>query len=113
MADGITVAKFSAPKRSRPMRRCLTHALVAVAMTTPVSAFAQDPNCPPGAWFCEPVEAAPAEPPAAAEPSQAPEPQALPAPPPAAAPPPSKPQPPRRGTPPVVIYQTSPTSPPP
>ncbi|HTN86532.1 MAG TPA: hypothetical protein VL242_22685, partial [Sorangium sp.] len=39
------------------MRRCLTHALVAVAMTAPMSALAQENNnCPPGAWFCEEVE---------------------------------------------------------
>lgn len=94
------------------MRRCLTHALlVAVAMTAPMSALAQENNnCPPGAWFCEEVEPPPdaaAEPPPAGEPPPA---EALPPPPPA--PPPG-----RRATrpapPPVVVYQTSPSGQPP
>lgn len=95
------------------MRRCLTHALVAVAMTTPVTAFAQDSKCPPGAWFCEEVEppraATPAEPPPAADPGDVTEAEALP--PPQAPRPPRRPAP-RRDAPPVIIYQTSPTNPP-
>ncbi|WP_437570687.1 hypothetical protein [Sorangium sp. So ce542] len=97
------------------MRRCLTHVLVAVAMTAPMSALAQENNnCPPGAWFCEEVEppgdpAAEPPPAAAAEPPPA---EALPPPPPAPPPPRG-----RRATrpapPPVVVYQTSPSGPPP
>ncbi|MGK4008129.1 hypothetical protein WMF31_36265 [Sorangium sp. So ce1036] len=95
------------------MRRCLTHALVAVAMTAPMSALAQEDNCPPGAWFCEEVEPprdpAGEPPPAAAAPDDAPV-EALP-------PPPAPPPPPKRATrpapPPVVVYQTSPSGPPP
>ncbi len=34
------------------MRRPLMPAVFAVALLTPLSAFAQDPNCPPGSWFC-------------------------------------------------------------
>ncbi|AUX38648.1 hypothetical protein SOCE26_000250 [Sorangium cellulosum] len=93
------------------MRRCLTHALVAVAMTAPLSALAQeDPNCPPGAWFCEEVEPPrdAGEPPPAAAPEEAPPAEALP-------PPPAPPRRQRAGRPaqpPVVIYQT-PSGPPP
>ncbi|WP_437780543.1 outer membrane beta-barrel protein [Sorangium sp. So ce1097] len=87
------------------MRRCLTHALVAVAMTAPMSALAQEnANCPPGAWFCEEVEPPPAAeaPPAAdALPAEA---EALP-PPPAPPPPPGR-RATRRAPPPVVVYQT-------
>jgi len=93
------------------MRRCLTHALFAVVVATPVTALAQDPNCPPGAWFCEPTEVPPApaaeeaEAPAADAPAEAPLPR------------PGKPaaKHPRQAAapPPVVIYQQSPTSPPP
>jgi hypothetical protein len=101
------------------MRRCLTHALVAVAMTTPVPAFAQDAKCPPGAWFCEEVEPprnpTSAEPPPAAEPSDVTGAEALPSPPPP--PPPRRPAagrgaPPVGAPPPVVVYQTSLTNPP-
>jgi hypothetical protein len=87
----------------------LTHALVAVAMTAPMSAFAQENNnCPPGAWFCEEVEPPrepTAEPPPDAPAEAAPA-EALPPPPPirGAA---------RRAPPPVVVYETSPSGPPP
>ncbi|AKT35925.1 hypothetical protein [Chondromyces crocatus] len=37
------------------MRRCLIHALPAVALLTSVPALAQDQDCPQGAWFCEQV----------------------------------------------------------
>ncbi|WP_437976015.1 outer membrane beta-barrel protein [Sorangium sp. So ce295] len=90
------------------MRRCLTHALVAVAMTAPMSAFAQeDSNCPPGAWFCEEVEPPRdpvAEPPPAAPAEAAPD-EAPPPPPPARGA--------ARRAPPVVVYETSPSGPPP
>ena len=39
------------------MRRPLMSAVFAVALLTPLSAFAQDKNCPPGGWFCESQEA--------------------------------------------------------
>ena len=35
------------------MRRPLIPAVFAVALLTPLAAFAQDKNCPPGGWFCE------------------------------------------------------------
>ena len=100
------------------MRRCLTAALSLLALSAPVTAFAQEnPNCPPGAWFCEdadvqpPPTVAPAPPPGAAQPLPPP---AQPAPqrgsttvviPP---PPPGRP-----AAPPVVIYQPVPSQPPP
>lgn len=90
------------------MRRCLTHALFAVTVATPVTALAQDQNCPPGAWFCEQTEVpqAPAAEPDADEPeAEAP---ARPATRAAKKPPRQAPTPP-----PVVIYQPSPTTPPP
>jgi len=49
------------------MRYCLTPALIAVALSVPLPALAQE--CPPGSWFCEetevvpPPEVAPAPPP--------------------------------------------------
>lgn len=100
------------------MRRCLTTALVALALSAPLTALAQDnPNCPPGAWFCEeaevpaPPEAAPAEPPPAAPPRPRP---------PRASPPQRgatvvipPPPPGRSAPPPVVIYQPVPNAPPP
>ncbi|MGK3989176.1 hypothetical protein WME99_39385 [Sorangium sp. So ce136] len=97
------------------MRRCLTHALVAVAMTAPMSALAQENNnCPPGAWFCEEVEPPrdpAAEPPPAAS-DEAPPAEALPPPPPAPPPPPGR-RAHRPAPPPVVVYQTSPSGQPP
>lgn len=116
------------------MRRCLTSTLVAVAMITPVAAFAQDANCPPGAWFCEdvqPPEAAPDAPSApdvddVDEPADLPDaaPEAAPEPAPRARPrqhaprkhPPRKAPrraPPAAAPPPVVVYQQSPAGPPP
>jgi hypothetical protein len=101
------------------MRRCLTTTVFALALAAPASALAQDnPNCPPGAWFCEeadvqpPPEAAPAQPRVPA--GEAP----------AAQPPPAHPGrgrgPGARGTvvippppPPVVVYQPVPNQPPP
>ncbi|WP_437676456.1 outer membrane beta-barrel protein [Sorangium sp. So ce131] len=97
------------------MRRCLTHALVAVAMTVPLSALAQEnPNCPPGAWFCEEVEPprdGAGEPPPAPAPEEDAPAEVLP-PPPAPPAPPPRPRAGRRAQPPVVIYQT-PSGPPP
>lgn len=104
------------------MRRCLTTALFALALSAPVTALAQDTNgCPPGAWFCEetevqtPPEIAPAEPPPAALPRPPqrggavviPPPQrgttvVIPPPPPGHAAPP-----------PIVVYQPVPSGPPP
>ncbi|MCC6554283.1 MAG: hypothetical protein IT372_14975 [Polyangiaceae bacterium] len=97
------------------MRRCLTHALFALALTTPLTALAQDPNCPPGAWFCEatevpqpPADGPDADAPGAVAPAApAPPPHARPGHSTAKAPPRQAPAPP-----PVVIYQ-SPSSPPP
>lgn len=37
------------------MRRPLTTALFAAALLSPLPAFAGDPNCPPGSWFCSDV----------------------------------------------------------
>lgn len=95
------------------MRRCLSPVLCAVVLTVAVPAAAQDPNCPPGAWFCEetevqaPPSAAPAAPPTEAAPAQ----------------PPAKTpsgrgavvlQPENRAAPPpVVVYQPVPNGPPP
>ncbi len=46
------------------MRRPLMHAVFAVALLTPLSAFAQNKNCPPGSWFCaDPSNDAPQAPP--------------------------------------------------
>ncbi len=46
------------------MRRHLMSAVFAVALLTPMSAFAQDKNCPPGGWFCaDPNNDAPQTPP--------------------------------------------------
>lgn len=89
------------------LRRCLTHALPAVVMLASAPALAQDPNCPPGSWFCEEVEAE-ALPPAEAEaapeaaPEQAAPPQRQPRPGARAPlPPPAH----RSAPPPVVVYQ--------
>ncbi len=103
------------------MRRCLTHAVIATAMSLSLPALAQDAknNCPPGAWFCADaevqVQAAPAPaprplppppPPAAVDEDEAP-----PAPP-ARAPVPrqavEEPAPPPAAPPPVVVYQPAP-----
>src|SRR5258707_37119 len=56
LANGIPVATLSALKRSRPMRRCLTHVVVAAAMSFSVPVLAQESKCPPGAWFCAEAE---------------------------------------------------------
>lgn len=100
------------------MRRCLTLAFVTAAMSAPMTALAQsNPNCPPGAWFCEDAEVPP--PPGAAE--APPTPQTPPAPA-AAAPQPLPPAPPprsrgaqqpragARAQPPVVVYQPLPSA---
>jgi len=100
------------------MRRCLTPVSFVVAMSLPLTALAQDPNCPPGAWFCEDadVEAPPAAQPAPAQKAEKPAPADKPAAPPAAAggttvviPPPAG----RAAPPPVVVYQPVPNAPPP
>src|SRR5690242_5071691 len=55
------------------MRRCLTTAAVAVAMSLSFTAMAQEkPNCPPGSWFCEDVDvqAPPAQNPSQKAPDQ-------------------------------------------
>ena len=89
------------------MRRCLTHALLAVAMLSPVPALAQNadanPNCPPGAWFCAEAEAE-VLPEAGAEPGAAPEAAPLPE---AQEVPTTRSRPARPGAarPPVVVYQ--------
>jgi hypothetical protein len=94
----------------------LTLGLFVTALCAPLTALAQqNPNCPPGAWFCEetPVERAPdaaperpkTPPPDADEPSgdtPLPPQRRRPLPPPGAKPPP----------PPVVVYQPVPTAPP-
>src|SRR5688572_4554450 len=81
LASGIEVANLPASNwsRSQPMRRSFILGFFAVAMGTSLPALAQDPNCPPGAWFCEeadvqpPPEAAPPESPEAKpEPKQEP-----------------------------------------
>lgn len=90
------------------MRRCLTHALFAVAMLTSGAALAQEAKapCPNGAWFCEEVS------PEALPPAEA-QPEAEEAAPPAEAAPPERSRgrghrhpPPRHGAapPPVVVY---------
>jgi hypothetical protein len=83
-------------------------------------ALAQDPNCPPGAWFCEETDVAPPPAKAPAKPAE----PAQPAPD-AGPDAPAKQAPPRAGTvvvpppqgrgapPPVVIYQPVPSAPPP
>lgn len=96
------------------MRRSLIPLSCLVAMSLPATALAQDPNCPPGAWFCEDteVEAPPTAAPAPA-PAQKPD---KPAPTPKAAPPTTVViPPPAAGTapPPVVVYQPVPNAPPP
>ena len=59
------------------MRRSLSSVFFGVALTASLPAWAQDPNCPPGAWFCEdagveaPPTAAPAAPPGAEKPADA------------------------------------------
>ena len=87
------------------MRRSLIPLSCLVAMSLPATALAQDPNCPPGAWFCEDteVETPPTAAPAPA-PAQKPD---KPAPTPKAAPPTTVViPPPAAGTapPPVVVY---------
>ncbi len=107
------------------MRRCLTLGLFATVLTAPLSALAQqNPNCPPGAWFCEetPVERAPAAaperpktPPAEAD-DEPGEPRAAeprsPATSPPRRPPMSAPGTGPARPPPVVIYQPVPSAPP-
>ncbi len=96
------------------MRRCLTPVVVALAMSFPLTAAAQQKSsCPPGAWFCAEADPPP-PPPKAAKPDKA----ALPPPPEdEPAPPPRRrkravPPPPADGQPPVVIYQPVPNEPP-
>lgn len=86
------------------MRRYFTPALiVAAALSQPLTAFAQDP-CPPGAWFCQPNDAA-----APSSDVDASEADALPPPPPAdSLPVPDDDATAREGRmppPPVVVYQ--------
>lgn len=107
------------------MHRCLTLSAVTLAMSLPLSAFAQQPaapGCPPGAWFCEEAPAdggpAPAAPPPEAPPpagdgATAPvTPPVTPAPSPYQ--PPAQQQPPMQGPPRGrVVYQQLPPPPPP
>jgi hypothetical protein len=121
------------------MRRCFTPAFVVVAaMSLPLNALADQPNCPPGSWFCandandgsDPGQQAPSQ-----APTQPPQVDAAPPPPVDALPPPpppavvdepeedARPLPPptaappavgrHRTQPPVVIYQPAPSSSPP
>ena len=47
------------------MRRCLPPLVIlAAAMTLSSAALAQNPNCPPGSWFCAESDAQPSAPPA-------------------------------------------------
>lgn len=41
------------------MRRFVSPAVFALIVAAPLSALADDPQCPPGGWFCEEVEVAP------------------------------------------------------
>jgi hypothetical protein len=104
------------------MRRYLTLGLFATVLAAPLTALAQNanPNCPPGAWFCEetPVERAPG---AAAERPKAPppdaevedgEPRAAEPRQPTRRPPVHAPATNAAPPPPVVIYQPVPTAPP-
>jgi hypothetical protein len=107
------------------MRRSLPLLVVAAALSVSMPALADNPNCPPGAWFCaDVVVPAPAAPPVAPQEPVAPaRPQQMaprPPPPPQAvqveedappAPPPVRRL--RPPPPPVVIYQPVPSAPPP
>ncbi|MBK9259055.1 MAG: outer membrane beta-barrel protein [Polyangiaceae bacterium] len=92
------------------MRRYLTPALiVTAALSQPLTAFAQEGNCPPGAWFC-PAEDAAAP---SSEVTVTTEVDALPPPPPADSLPVPQARDTRHAPPPVVVYQPRQTASPP
>lgn len=102
------------------MRRFVSPALFVLLFGAPLTAFAAEPNCPPGGWFCEevevesPPEVAPAE---ADGEFSSPPPVVRRGPPPTDAPPGSTtvviPPPERGRQAPVVVYQDVPSDPPP